>query len=395
MAPPRSELFAARRRSVEVFAPVRESASPWSTRFGPARQAAIERYGGTEATERAVAAGLSYLARIQNPSGSWGTEEHFDPKYGRVAIGKTALCLLAFLGAGHTPTSGSRHSHVAARAVDYLLSVQDEDVGAFGVSSAYGHGISTYALAECYGLTREVKLRAPVERAVDWIVRNQGPRPDRRNRGGWGYFSPGLRAEDDYARVSVTAWMIMALESARLSGIDVPPAVLARARRFLESAFDHKRGFYRYNHMPSRLRSAWPTLPASTPAGAFAAMLLGEDPSSERIDAAVRFTLDRRPEEYRRFSDDEFVQRAQGNVYFWYYGSLCCFLRGGDAWTAWNASLSTLLPAAQDEDGSFPPIDVYARYAGDTARDRSYTTAMCVLSLEIYYRYFTPLLLGR
>jgi hypothetical protein len=32
------------------------------------------------------------------------------------------------------------------------------------------------------------------------------------------------------------------------------------------------------------------------------------------------------------------------------------------------------------------------QYAGDTNENRSYTTAMCVLSLEIYYRYFTPLL---
>ena len=27
----------------------------------------------------------------------------------------------------------------------------------------------------------------------------------------------------------------------------------------------------------------------------------------------------------------------------------------------------------------------------DTDQDRAYTTAMCVLSLEVYYRYFTPL----
>ena len=54
-----------------------------------------------------------------------------------------------------------------------------------------------------------------------------------------------------------------------------------------------------------------------------------------------------------------------------------------------------MLPPAQADDGSFPPIDVYAQQAGDSARDRSYTTATCVLCLEIYYRYFTPLLLGR
>ncbi len=31
-------------------------------------------------------------------------------------------------------------------------------------------------------------------------------------------------------------------------------------------------------------------------------------------------------------------------------------------------------------------------YADDRDSDRSYSTAMCVLTLEIYYRYFTPLL---
>jgi hypothetical protein len=35
---------------------------------------------------------------------------------------------------------------------------------------------------------------------------------------------------------------------------------------------------------------------------------------------------------------------------------------------------------------------VYARYARDDASDRSYTTALSVLSLEVYYRYYWPLL---
>jgi hypothetical protein len=370
------------------------SASAYSNRFGPAKAQALERFGGTADTERAVANGLRYLATIQNEDGSWGDREHFDGKYGQIFVGKTALCVLAFLGAGHTPASRGEHSPAVARAVQLLLSVQDED-GAFGPSSCYGHGIATYALAECHALTKDPALRAPIERALGWILRHQGPRSDRRNRGGFGYFSPGLPAEDDYARVSVTAWMVMALESAKLSGIELPPEVLPRAREYLELSFDGPNGWFRYNHKPSRVNSAWPTLPASTPAAAFCLQLLGTPVGDAKVQAALEYTVSRRPEGYRRYDDDDFVLRGQGNVYFWYYGSLCCFLAGGDAWRQWNERLRVVLPAAQAADGSFPPIDAYAREAGDTRRDRSYTTAMCVLSLEVYYRYFTPLLVGR
>ncbi|HZN38828.1 MAG TPA: hypothetical protein VFD82_08485 [Planctomycetota bacterium] len=369
--------------------------SAYSNRFGPAKAKAIEQFGGSVETERAVANGLRYLAKIQKPDGIWGEREVFDDKYGQLYVGKTALCVLAFLGAGHTPTSNSEHSKVVAKALERLLEVQDEDTGAFGMSSSYGHGIATYAIAECYGLTRDQRLRRSLESALTWILQNQGPRRDKRNRGGWGYFSPGLRPEDDYARVSVTAWMVMALESARLSGIDLPPEVLPRAREYLEQSFDQPNGWFRYNHKPSRLQSAWPTLPASTPAGGFALMLLGAPAGDRMVQAALAFTVERRPEAYRRYDDDDFVLRGQGNVYFWYYGTLCTFLAGGEAWASWNERLRTLLPAAQAADGSFPPIDVYAREAGDTKADRSYSTSMCVLSLEIYYRYFTPLLLGR
>ncbi|MBL8723258.1 MAG: PD40 domain-containing protein [Planctomycetes bacterium] len=371
------------------------AATPYSNRFGPAKTKALEQFGGTDATERAVAGGLAYLARIQNRDGTWGDPQHFDDKYGLLFVGKTALCTLAFLGAGHTPTSASEHSQVVARALAALLRQQDARTGAFGASSCYGHGIATYALAECHALTRDPALRAPLEAALRWIVQNQGPRRDLKNRGGWGYFAPGLAREDDFARVSVTAWMVMALESARLSGVAVPDPVLPRAREYLEQSFDAPNGWFRYNQKPSRLASAWPTLPASTPAGAFCLLLLGAPRDDAKVRAALDYTVARAPIGYRRFDDDTFVLRGQGNVYFWYYGSLCAFLAGGAHWTAWNERLRTVLPPAQAPDGSFPPIDAYAQEAGDDEQDRSYTTAMCVLCLQVYYRYFTPLLLGR
>ncbi|MFY9341832.1 MAG: prenyltransferase/squalene oxidase repeat-containing protein, partial [Planctomycetota bacterium] len=370
-------------------------ASAYSNRFGPAKVKALEQFGGTADTERAVANGLRYLARIQNADGSWGDRSDFDGKYGLVYVGKSALCVLAFLGAGHTPTSQTEHSQVVQKALARLLALQDEDTGAFGRSSCYGHGIATYALAEAYGITKDRALLAPLERALTWILDHQGPRRDRRNRGGWGYFSPGLQPEDNYARVSVTAWMVMALESARLSGVELPAEVLPAAREYLELAYDQPNGWFRYNHKPSRVNSSWPTLPASTPAAAFCLQLLGRGPGDDMVGSALQFTVERRPEAYRRYDDDAFVLQGQGNVYFWYYGTLACFLAGGESWQQWNERLRSVLPPAQANDGSFPPIDVYAEEAGDSRRDRSYTTAMCVLCLEIYYRYFTPLLVGR
>jgi len=184
----------------------------------------------------------------------------------------------------------------------------------------------------------------------------------------------------------------MARESAILGGIEVPEMHLQAARVYLLNSFDARRGAFRYSHDPRRLDSRWPILPASTPASVFALLLLGHDRDDERILEGLRFVHARAPERYREGSDDAFVFDAVGNLYFWYYGTLAMFLRGGSDWDRWNDRLRDLLVDAQDEDGSWEPISHYSRYADERPDDRSYTTAMCILMLEVYYRYFTPLL---
>ena len=107
----------------------------------------------------------------------------------------------------------------------------------------------------------------------------------------------------------------------------------------------------------------------------------------------VRALLERAPKRYRFTTDDDFVYRARGNLYFWYYATLALFRAGGSAWEQWNESMKATLLPSQRDDGSWDPISVYARdYAGDDRSDRSYATAINVLTLEVYYRYFTPLL---
>jgi hypothetical protein len=395
LQPPVATLLAPARRSVRepvIVAQERPAVPLYGNRFGPNKAVAIERFGGTAETERAVASGLKYLARIQHRDGHWGRQRVTSEKYGEVYVGKTGLCLLAFLGAGHTHRGNTEYQDQVRRALDALLSAQDEATGHFGDTSAYSHGIATYALAECLAITSDRALRAPLEKAVAWILTNQNDTRDRRSRGGWGYFSASRRPEDAYARTSTTVWQVMALESARISGIEVRPESLAAARSFLSSMFDERLGAFLYNKEPGRLASSWKTLPASTPAAVFCLLLLGEDVDDPRIAGGLRYTLERRPRAWRDVSDERFVMRAEGHPYFWYCGSLACFLAGGESWSQWNQALKEVFLPAQREDGSFAPIGAYARYADDRDDHAAFTTAMAVLSLEVYYRYTTPLL---
>lgn len=384
---------AAPERAPEPKEPERLDHTPYRNRFGLAKEQALKEHGGDARTEHAVDLGLSYLAGRQNPEGFWGDVEHYDQKYGYVSVGKSGLCLLAFLGKGHTPTSNTEHSAVAARAVQFLLEVQDADSGHFGWTSAYSHGIATYALAECYALTRMESLKLPLERAVAHILANQSKSRDPKRGGGWGYYNPQGPHFDNWARVSITSWQVMALESARLSGIEVPDAAFDAAKAFLTAAYDARRGCYRYSHDPSRLNSEYAVLPGSTPAALFALSLLGEDISGESFAKARRFVTDRAPRAYRRASESAFVHDAAGNLYFWYYGTLSTFRTGGADWELWNEAMKATLLPSQQKNGSWAIIDTYAAdIAQDTDRDRCYTTAMNVLALEVYYRYFTPLL---
>ena len=58
---------------------------------------------------------------------------------------------------------------------------------------------------------------------------------------------------------------------------------------------------------------------------------------------------------------------------------------GGPAWSAWNGALKKALLQHQRKDGhlagSFDPVGTYGKVGG-----RVYSTALCALMLEGYYR---------
>jgi hypothetical protein len=73
-------------------------------------------------------------------------------------------------------------------------------------------------------------------------------------------------------------------------------------------------------------------------------------------------------------------------MYYWYYGTLAIFQVGGEAWKAWNVAMKSAIIDNQRKDGDFKgswdPIGPWGREGG-----RVYSTAVCVMCLEVYYRY--------
>src|SRR6185437_16120840 len=117
------------------------------------RQELARQRGGSESSERAVEMGLDFLARHQNPDGSWSLHDFSQGQPGDPAA--TGLSMLAFLGAGYTHTDG-KYRLVVGRGLGYLVGNQREDGDLFLPQDAksnlnvwlYSHGIASIALCE-------------------------------------------------------------------------------------------------------------------------------------------------------------------------------------------------------------------------------------------------------
>src|SRR5262245_25803455 len=101
-----------------------------------------------DATKKATARALSWLASKQNNDGSWT-----DGKYlHNTAI--TSFALLAFMSQGHLPNQGLYGPEVS-KAARFLMAAARDDgyvIGARG-GNMYCHGMATLALAELWGQT--------------------------------------------------------------------------------------------------------------------------------------------------------------------------------------------------------------------------------------------------
>lgn len=393
----------------------------------------LRRNGGSGETEDAVEMALAWLASVQDLDGRWDSDGYMvhylqapdfhaknaegvgGPSYD---VGITGLCLLTFTGAGYMHTTG-RYAQTVRRAMEFLKTNQRPEDGGFGFQQngtrpgMYGHCIASLALCDLYLQSGDQRLRPLIERAIEYLLRCQG-RGDVWNTvegygtnwgGGWNYvqelpedrnrlirkitpddhismpmvYYPPPRPRHD---LSITGWAVLALVAAREAGIGIPRENLERLVGYLQTATTTE-GEGIYADQGERAGARGLSMMAVSN---LSRRLLGEPVESD-VQKKQLSRISANPPDW--FAS---TNLTGCNEYFWYYGTLAMLLgrdaEGGEnRWREWNGAIKKTLLSGQckagPRKGSFDPIGFWAQNGGG----RLYMTALCVLNLEIYYRY--------
>ena len=352
--------------------------STYLDRFAKDREALVEKRGGSAQTERAVRAALGWLATAQSNNGGWDASR-FGAGAARVVLdqdrrgagaqadtGVTGLALLAFLGGGHTHSSGA-YTHEVAGGLEYLRQRQRADGALYGdaelFAQMYCHSMATFAVCEALALTGDERLEPMARAAIRYTLSMQHP-----TDGGWRY-KYGHRGD-----TSQLGWQLMSLKSAQLAGIDVPPATWTLVDRFLQRVRRGSAGglaSYQPGTAPSRTMTA---------EALFCRQLQQEQQHGNLPAAAIQ--------EAGASLAAALPSASERNLYFWYYATLALHRNqtlsseATEAWEDWNHALTTTLLTTQQSDGSWDVNTVWGGCGG-----RVYTTALSALCLEVYYRY--------
>jgi hypothetical protein len=341
-------------------------------------------------TEAAIQSGLEFLARHQLADGSWALGQ-FDGEH-RLHLSQlnsdtaaTGLALLCFQGAGYNHRE-FKYARQMEKALKWLVDHQDADGGLYVEADElsnqsarmYSHAIAALALTEAYGMTQDRQLREPAQRSLEYIAKTQDP-----DLGGWRYYAtPNLRSSD----TSVTGWMMMALQSGRLAGLEIDERTFRGIENWLgvAAATDNESQF-RYNPyaentsgvMREHGRQASKSM---TAVGLLMRVYSGWSRSDARFQAGADYLLDQLPSD---------ANARVRDTYYWYYATQVLKHAGGDAWETWNAALQPLLIGSQEKQGPLrgswhpyePVPDRWGPHGG-----RLYVTTMNLLSLEVRYR---------
>jgi hypothetical protein len=209
--------------------------------------------------------------------------------------------------------------------------------------------------------------KAAAQKAIDYCVflHQSGVGQD---KGGWG-FEP--KSEPNLA---ATAWFIVALKSAKVAGLHVPPAAFDGAIKFLDSIESKDANgisLYRFSMKEARAEQSakW------TAMGTLARQFLGW--KREDLQPAVEGFI-------AKGGLPAWSEKA--DLSFWYFGTLGAFQQGGEVWVNWNEAIKKALTENQSKSGG----DAGSWQTAGSGREqlgRAGQTALACLCLETYYRY--------
>lgn len=339
------------------------------------RRMAVASGGGSDGSEKAVAAGLEWLAKHQYADGSW----NFDHGGGGACQGKcdhagtmrearnaaTGLALLPFLGAGNTHREGKYKDNVRKGLLFLGKQMQGTGGSLFeGGGNMYSHGICAIALCEAYAMTQDKNLYQAAQQAVNFTVSAQDP-----VGGGWRY-TP--RQPGD---TSAVGWQIMALKSAHMGYLSIPPQSIKGAENFLNTVQSDYGAAYGYDQ-PGVGQ-------ATTAIGLLCRMYLGWKKDNPALQKGIALI------------DSWGPAKTPGgvNMYYNYYATQVMHHWEGEEWQRWNAGpngndgLRDFLISQQSTEGHpkgswYMPGDIGTDIGG-----RLYCTAMALMTLEVYYRH--------
>lgn len=322
------------------------------------RLARLKENGGTPACEEAVVKGLRWLKANQNPDGSWATANQ---------SAMTGLALLAYFGHCETPLS-EEFGESCMRGIVYLVGVGMQNKGPLvsnvaSQSGPYEHGIATYAIGEAATFCKELKIEVPnlmevTEKAGQFIIDNQN------QNGGWSY---AYTIQGGHTDSSVVGWQLQALKACHHTNIKYK-GMASAIRKGLDylAALQGENGSFGYSG---------PGGGNLTGVGVLCFQMWDKGKSKEARNG-VKFIKEAFKLDWNTVDSD---------LYSHYYASQAMMQAGGSYWKSYNNLFRDQLLNNQNPDGSWkaPAFTGHGQAAGNAV----YRNTLCILMLEVYYRF--------
>ncbi|MCH2206940.1 MAG: hypothetical protein MK132_13870, partial [Lentisphaerales bacterium] len=332
------------------------SPSVFGGRSAAGRSSAVSKFGGSQVGQQSLLKALWWLAKVQNPDGSWGSG--FPQAY-------TGLALLTFLAHGETQSSKNFGTNVR-KAMEWLAKHEHNK------KLPYAHAIKTYALAEAYAMTGVYMLEEAMNKNIRLVI-------DGMQKGGSYHYGYNLN-ENEKQDLSVAGWNYQALKAAYGAGCE---------EKGLVDAIHRALGWLKKNAGDSNDGNGFPydgTKPVVKSKSTMRAVgVLCMQLFGEGQDPALK-------DEIKKIADTDYEKLHWKNapkesLYSWYYATQAMFQNGGNNWKKWNKRFQRELTANQHPEGYWEhPSDFHSRTMDDLSA-KVYATTLCALQLTVYYRY--------